>query len=62
MKNEIIIGICAGFLSYLVYRGYDITPLIILVLLGAFFLSSLVKGLVESGKPPKSRGKRELFL
>ncbi|HOB81880.1 MAG TPA: AAA family ATPase [Peptococcaceae bacterium] len=48
MKKEIIIGIGAGFLSYLVYRGYDITPLIILVLLGGFlFVISRKKGLLN---------------
>jgi ATP-dependent metalloprotease FtsH len=48
MKREIIIGIFLGFLSFLVYRGYDITPLIILGVLFFFlYFISRRKGLLN---------------
>ena len=38
MKKEIILGIAVGILSYLFYMGYDITPLVILGVLGYVLL------------------------
>ncbi len=48
MKNEIPIGIALGILSFLLYRGYDLTPLFILAILGGFLLViSKKKGLLN---------------
>ncbi len=48
MKKEIAIGIVAGLLAYLYYTGYNITPLIIIGVLGfAAFVISKKKGLLK---------------
>ena len=50
MKTEIILGIIAGFLSYLIYLGYDITPLVFMGGLGyALFFITKKKGRVSPG-------------
>lgn len=49
MKLEIISGIVLGFFVFLFYLGYDITPLIILGILGMiFYLMLQKKGLVKT--------------
>jgi vesicle-fusing ATPase len=48
MKKEIIVGIIAGILSYLLYQGYDITPLIILGIMGSgLYFITKKKGLLH---------------
>ncbi|MDD2401113.1 MAG: AAA family ATPase [Clostridia bacterium] len=48
MKKEIIIGIILGGFSYLIYIGYDVSPLIILgVLGGMLYFITKKKGLVN---------------
>ncbi|MCR4440900.1 MAG: AAA family ATPase [Peptococcaceae bacterium] len=48
MNKEIIAGISLGILSYLVYLGYDVTPLLILGAFGyAFYVISRKKGLLR---------------
>jgi len=48
MKKELILGIIAGVLSYMVYLGYDITSLVILGGLGyALFFITKKKGLLK---------------
>ncbi|MFZ5753721.1 MAG: AAA family ATPase [Bacillota bacterium] len=48
MKKEILFGILAGFLSFLVYLGYDITPVIILGALGfMLYIVMQKKGLLK---------------
>lgn len=48
MKKEIAFGIVAGILSYLVYLGYDITPLIILGgMAGVLYIITKKKGLLK---------------
>ena len=45
MKKEITLGIAIGALAYLLYLGYDVTPLVILGILGyALFALSVKKG------------------
>jgi len=47
-KKEITIGIIFGVLSYLLYIGYDLTPLVILGLLGYFlYVISRKRGLLN---------------
>lgn len=48
MKKEIIGGIFFGFLFYLIYLGYDLTPLFILAILGfLLYIISKKKGLLN---------------
>ncbi|MGI6606203.1 MAG: AAA family ATPase [Peptococcia bacterium] len=48
MKKELIIGLVLGILSFLLYRGYDLTPLFIMAILGGFlFVISRKKGLLN---------------
>jgi vesicle-fusing ATPase len=48
INKEIIAGISLGILSYLVYLGYDVTPLLILGAFGyAFYVISRKKGLLR---------------
>jgi ATP-dependent metalloprotease FtsH len=48
MKKELTLGLVLGILSFLLYRGYDLTPLFILTILGGFlFVISRKKGLLN---------------
>jgi len=61
VKNiEVLAGISLGLLSYLVYLGYDVAPLLILGALGyAFYVISRKKGLLRLDSPEKVYQERQ---